>query len=187
MADLSSAQVQPVPAFLKTGVDYAGPFFVKLSRSTEIVEDYSSDAFIAAFQRFISRQDHCSDLYSDRATNLVGADIELRRRWYEFKESKSFQYQMSSLKTQWHFNPPAAPNFSGVWESVVKLMKHHLRRVVGNQILTFVEYSTLLCKVKVCMNSPPLSPLRDNSSDLDVLTPAHLPNPKPVTLLPELD
>ncbi|XP_023247873.1 uncharacterized protein LOC111643847 [Copidosoma floridanum] len=209
MTDLPSARVQPVPAFLKTGVDYAGPFLVKLSRSRgtgttkgyvavftcmctravhlEIVEDCSSDAFIAAFQRFISRRGHCSNLYSDRGTNFVGADIELRRRWYEFKESKSFQYQISSLKTQWHFNPPAALNFGGVWESVVKLMKNHLRRVVGNQILTFVEYSTLLCKVEVCMNSRPLSPLRDDPSDLDVLTPAHLLNLKPVTLLPELD
>ncbi|XP_014206657.1 uncharacterized protein LOC106638122 [Copidosoma floridanum] len=165
MADLPSARVQPVPAFLKTGVDYAGPFLVKLSRSrgrgttkdyvavftymctraVNLVEDYSSDALIAAFQRFISCRGHCSDLYSDRGTNFVGADIELRRRWYEFKECKSFQYLMSSLKTQWHFNPPASPNFGGVWESVVKLMKHHLRG-------SLYEFATI-------------SPLRDDPSD----------------------
>ena len=44
----------------------------------EVVEDYSSQAYIAAFQRFVSRRGYCAHLFSDQGTNFVGADAELQ-------------------------------------------------------------------------------------------------------------
>lgn len=52
-------------------------------------------------------------------------------------------------------------------------MKFHLKRVVGNSILTFEEFVTILCQVEACLNSRPLYPLTECPNDLTPLTPAH--------------
>ena len=56
----------------------------------------------------------------------------------------------------------------------MKAMKFHLRRVVGEQRLTFEELSTILCQVEACLNSRPLAPLNRHPDDgIDVLIPSH--------------
>ena len=83
--------------------------------------------------------------------------------------------------------PPSTPHFGGLWEAAVKPIKHHVRRVIGEQVLTFSELATLLCKVKVCLNSRPLVPLVDNATDLACLTPAHFLIQRDSFLVPEPD
>lgn len=72
---------------------------------------------------------------------------------------------------EWHFNPPPAPHFGGIWESAVKNMKHHLKRVISDHKLTSTEMRTLLCQIEACLNSRPMTPLNSDPSDLAVLTP----------------
>ena len=43
----------------------------------------------------------------------------------------------------YHFSPPRSQQHSGLYESVVKSVKDHLIRVIGNNSLTFDEYCTL--------------------------------------------
>lgn len=100
MGQLPPERVTPSRPFLNSGVDYAGPFtlknwkgrnsrtykgyialFVCLSTSAihiELVTDYSTEAFIAAYKRFVSRRGICLTLTSDCGTNLKGADSELK-------------------------------------------------------------------------------------------------------------
>jgi len=81
-------------------VDYAGPFgiipfvgrgqrilkhyvalFTCLATKEihlEIVEDYTTAGFLAAFRRFVSRRGLPAHMYSDNGTNFHGADRELR-------------------------------------------------------------------------------------------------------------
>lgn len=73
---------------------------------------------------------------------------------------------------QWHFNPAAAPHFGGLWESGVKSIKTHLKRM-GKTSFTFEEVSTLLSQIESCLNSRPLCPLNDDPTNLDVLTTGH--------------
>ncbi|XP_014215174.1 uncharacterized protein LOC106644264 [Copidosoma floridanum] len=193
MSDLPNCRVTPSPPFQKTGVDYAGPFPIRLSKSQgkdtlkgyvvvficmatkavhlEVAEDYSTEAFIAAYHRLVSRRGQCTDLYSDQGTNFVRADHELKRMWTARCHSSDFADSLSYSGTEWHFNHPAAPHFGGIWESAVKSAKFYLKRVVGDQILTFVEFSTLLCSIESCLNSRPLCPLTDDPEDLYALTP----------------
>ena len=44
----------------------------------EVVEDYTSEAFIAAFHRFTARRGFCKELFSDQGRNFVGADTLLK-------------------------------------------------------------------------------------------------------------
>ena len=62
----------------------------------------------------------------------------------------------------------------GLWEAAVKGMKKHLRRVVGETLLTFEQLSTITYQVEACLNSRPLLPLTSHNSDgLQTLTAAH--------------
>ncbi|KAL0851866.1 hypothetical protein ABMA28_000162 [Loxostege sticticalis] len=75
------------------------------------------------------------------------------------------------MQIQWHFNSPSWPSAGGLWEAAVKSLKYHLRRVIGEQKLTYEEHSTLLAQLKACLM--PLLPLNEDPDDLDYLTPSH--------------
>jgi hypothetical protein len=101
MGDLPSSRVVPGRAFLRCGVDYAGPFllrtlaprskteikcylaifvcFVTRAIHLEVVSSLSTDHFLAALRRFVSRRGRPSDIYSECGTNFVGAGKELRK------------------------------------------------------------------------------------------------------------
>ena len=196
MADLPAARVNPGRPFLHVGLDYAGPYLLLASRGRgqrthkgyiavfqcmttralhlELISDYSSEAFIAALRRFTARRGLCSTIYSDRGTTFVGADRELRTLLPQLvKETGGVRAHLTREGIDWRFNPPAAPHFGGTWEAAVKSVKHHLRRVIGEQKLTFEEMTTLLTQIEACLNSRPLQPLSDDPDDISALTPGH--------------
>ncbi|CAB0034926.1 unnamed protein product [Trichogramma brassicae] len=56
------------------------------------------------------------------------------------EETPSLAALLSLERTQWSFNPLQPPhNMGGKWESVVKSVKHHLRRTIGETPMTFEE------------------------------------------------
>ena len=196
MGDLPLERVQRFRAFLHTGVDYAGPIHMRLSKGRgtkshkgyisvfvclatravhlEAVSGYSTEDFLLAFRRFIARRGRCALLTSDCGTNFVGADKELRNLFQQASSQGSeIAKQLAEDGTEWRFNPPAAPRFGGIWEAAVKGVKFHLKRVIGETLLTFEEMSTLLVQIEACLNSRPLTPLTDDASDLTALTPGH--------------
>lgn len=85
----------------------------------------------------------------------------------------------------WHFIPPHAPNFGGLWESAVKSTKFHMKRVFGESRLTYEEFYTVLTKIEACLNSRPISPISEDPNDLSALTPGHFLVGRPLTMLPE--
>lgn len=197
MGDLPTQRVTPARAFLNSGVDFCGPFQITLSKGRgvktqkayiavfvcmatkaihlELVGDLTSEAFIGAFKRFVSRRGKCSNLWSDQGRNFVGGDKELKAAWQE--ANLNFQGDISNTLaldgTQWHFIPAYSPNFGGLWEAGVKSLKHHLKRVLTTNI-TFEEMTTVLCQVEACLNSRPLCPIDDTDPDcIEPLTPGH--------------
>jgi hypothetical protein len=178
MGDLPEPRVNLSRFFLHAGIDYAGPFrvlpvtgrgqksrkvyialFVCLSSRAihlELVTDYSTTAFLAAFKRFASRRGIPSDMYSDNGTNFQGADKELRDSFARIVRDDDLASTLANDGTAWHFIPAASPHFGGMWEAGVKSVKHHLRRIVGNHTLSMEEFGTLLCQIEACLNSRPL-------------------------------
>lgn len=198
MGSLPAARVrQTNRPFLHTGVDYAGPIELRASKGRgikaykayiavfvcltvkaihiECVDGLSTDAFFAAFRRFVARRGLPSDMYSDNGTNFVGAANEtsrqIRRAVREAEEKIADKLVEDGIR--WHFIPPNSPHFGGLWEAGVKSAKHHLRRVIGESKLTFEEMSTLLCQIEACLNSRPLCALTNDPTDHTALTPGH--------------
>lgn len=101
------------------------------------------------------------------------------------KESERLASLLANDGTQWKFNPPSAPHFGGKWEAGVKSVKYHIKRVVGNQLLTYEEMTTFLTQVEAVLNSRPLCPLTDDPDDLQALTPAHFLIGSSLSIVPE--
>ena len=123
---------------------------------------------------------------SDCGTNLVGADAELRRMLSAAsREFTELQGLIANDGTQWRFNPPSAPHFGGKWEATVKSSKHHLRRVIGDAILTYEEFSSLITQIECALNSRPICPMSDDPTDLSALTPGHFLIGQAMNTVPE--
>ncbi|KYM94040.1 hypothetical protein ALC62_15344 [Cyphomyrmex costatus] len=151
----------------------------------EVVLDYTAEAFLAALRRFSSRRGLCSDIYSDCGTNFLGADRQLRQLLRASSLDGRCIAHSAADGIRWHFNPPSAPHFGGLWETAVKSTKYHLRRVIGDSRLTFEEISTLLAQVEACLNSRPMYALSDDPEDINALTPGHLLIGAPLLAIPE--
>lgn len=213
MKNLPTLRVErPSRCFENCGVDYAGPFMLKCSNRRnaaaqkayicvficfatkavhlELVCDLSTDAFLAALKRFISRRGLCKNIYSDNATCFIGAN-NILKDLNLLMSSESHKNRIHQLMTNhemtWHFIPPRAPHFGGLWQAAVRSIKKHLNRNVALVKLTYDEFYTLLVQIEACLNSRPLTPLSTDPLDLSVLTPGHFLIGDSLVSLPEPD
>ncbi|XP_070523064.1 uncharacterized protein [Cardiocondyla obscurior] len=198
MADLPGSRVTIARPFTHTGVDYAGPILIKDSKRRnaklikayiavficftiravhlEVVSDLTSEAFVGALKRFVSRRGRPECIYSDNGTNFVGANRELRelREFVNAERTKRDVHDyLDKGGTNWRFIPPHAPHFGGLWEAAVKSTKTHLYKIIGRAHLTFEESQTVLCEIEAVLNSRPMAPLSNDPSDLECITPGH--------------
>ncbi|XP_043062730.1 uncharacterized protein LOC122319470 [Drosophila yakuba] len=193
--------------FLVCGVDFCGPFYVSLkirgrppiktyvavfvcfsSKAVhlELVVDLSTDSFLSVFKRFVGRRGLPEKVYSDNATNFVGACNVLKELSEAFHRSRD---ELSGYAAQsgveWCFIPPRSPHFGGLWEAAVKSAKTRLLRGVGNAKLTADELSTHLVEVDALLNSRPIASPGNDPNDGEALTPGHLLMGQPLITLPQ--
>ncbi|XP_058817410.1 uncharacterized protein LOC131680719 [Topomyia yanbarensis] len=193
MGDLPASWVTVSRPFSRTGIDYFGPLYVRPAYAVkayvavfvylctkalhlELVTDLFTERFLQAIRRIVARRGQCPDIYSDNGTNFVGAPNKLQDFLRLLKDSHhndAVSKQLAMEGIQWHFNPPSAPHFGGIWEAAVRFAKIHLLKVVGETPVSPEDMNTLLVQVEGCLNSRPLIPMSDDPNDLQPLTPAH--------------
>lgn len=209
MAPLPSPRVQPSFPFTHSGVDFAGPLLVKASSvrgkvtykgyiaifvcfctkaiHVELAGDLTTPTFLAVLKRFLARRNSCTDIYSDNGTTFVGATKQLKAQeqfWRKSVDVEILPY-LTNRGISWHFIPPAAPEFGGLWEAGVKSIKYHLRRVCGERKYTFEQWATVLTEIEGILNSRPLCSMTADPDDLSVITPNHFLNGESTSDLPE--
>lgn len=195
MGDLPATRVTPSRPFSITGIDYAGPIIIKNGHGRtiktlksyvaifvcfatkavhiELVCDCSSSTFLNALKRFIARRGKPAHLYSDNATNFVGANRELTKLFKDSQFQTSVVTPLANEGISWHFVPPRSPHMGGLWEAAVKSAKTHIKKVIGNTLLNYDEFYTFLTMIEACLNSRPITQVSNDPSDLSALTPGH--------------
>jgi hypothetical protein len=165
-------------AFQATGLDFAGPLFVKgVSKSNktyillltcassravhlELVPNMSVDGFLRGFKRFMARRGIPELIISDNFKTFKSAEVK--------------KFMMLQGVTQ-KFILPASPWWGGFYERLVRSVKTCLKKTLGRAFMTFEELQTILCEIEAAINNRPLAYLSEDDLD-EALTPFHLMN-----------
>ncbi|XP_032682261.1 uncharacterized protein LOC116849330 [Odontomachus brunneus] len=153
MAPLPRERATLAPPFHTAGVDYAGPVALTAVCGRGRA---SFKGYIAVFVCFATRAIHLelvgdgsarrglpAVLHSDQDTTFVGADKELRAQLRAALDvGGPVTTALAADGTDWRFVLPAAPHFGRLWEAGVRSIKHHLRRVLGERLLSIEKFST---------------------------------------------
>lgn len=181
--------------FSTVSVDYGGPYKVKswTGKKTHVetkayfavfvccatraahlepVSDATSKAYLAAMDRVIARRGTIRTIRSDCGLQFVGCikELESALQTWNFGE---LQAEMAKRGIVWYYNTPYASHKAGLHEAAVRSAKYHIKRAVGEHILTFEEFSTLLARVEAVLNSRPMIAMSDDPNDMNPITPAH--------------
>ena len=138
----------------------------------ELAGSLDTDAFLLALRRFVARRGSPKCLVSDNGTNFLGAAKELQECICSWNQEHISQH-LAQKEIQWKFNPPSAPHFGGVWERLIRSTKTILRTILGTQCVGSDTLNTLLTEVEAILNSRPLTPVSEDSDDLEAITPNH--------------
>ncbi|XP_058810967.1 uncharacterized protein LOC131675845 [Topomyia yanbarensis] len=190
MAPLPESRVTPyVRPFTFTGVDYCGPFIIRIGRSNvkrwvmlltcltvravhlEIACSLSTESCKMALRRFIARRGSPQQIYSDQGTNFQGARKELKEELASINRDLAGTF--TNCTTQWYFNPPAAPHMGGAWERLVRSVKTALFNLAPVRKPDEETFGTLLAEVEGIVNSRPLTYVPLDAADNEALTPNH--------------
>ena len=191
MADLPETRVTAgTPAFEKVGLDVFGPFMVRSGRCErkrfglmctclvtravhiEVLHSLTTDSLINAVRRISARRGAIRYIISDRGTNLVGAERELREALNEVDYDR-LQGEYVKQGIHWEFNPPTASHFSGATERQIRTFRKIWRSMPTQRVSDEVLH-TVFCEVEAIVNDRPLTYISVGSNSLEPITPAHL-------------
>ena len=145
MGELPADRVRPARPFFTVGLDFAGPFILKLGHTRkptlinayvcvfvcfttrachlEVVSDLSTTAFLACLRRFVSRRGLPHHVYSDNGSNFVGANNRLKEIYNFINRSNQKECVTNwaaPKEIRWSFLPSRAPHFGGLGKLLLK-------------------------------------------------------------------
>ena len=166
MCDLPNERLAyQFPPFTNTGVDYFGPFYVTVRRTTEkrwgflftclttravhveIVTFMDTSSCVMGIEWFVSRRGTPAMIWSDNGTNFTGAEKELREsieKWNVVNIAVELAHKVIKRR----FYPFSGPHQGGIWERLVRSFKRVLYTILGTRHLTNEVLHTTFCLVE---------------------------------------
>ena len=194
MANLPSDRLEPAPPFTYCAVDLFGPWYIKEGRKelkrygvlftclacraihVETSNSLSTDSFINSLRRFIAIRGPVRQLRSDRGTNFVGAERELKEAFMELDVERVSQFLLKENcdLIDFKMNVPSASHIGGVWERQIRsvrnvmstLLHQHASQLDDESLRTFLYEAAAIVNSRPLtidslndpLSSPPLSP-----------------------------
>lgn len=116
---------------------------------------------------------------------LFGTCNELKLQLFLNEEFENLGNTFADDNISFHRIPARSPHIGGLWETAIKRVKFHLKRVVGNAHLNFEEFYTVLIQIESILNSRPLCSLTNFPNDVTSYFPAHFLIGRSLTAIPE--
>ena len=181
---------EPLQAFSKIGIDFAGPISVKVGRgqarmkayilvitclqtralNLEITSGMDFKHFINALNRHMNIRGMPNLVLSDNFATFLSDEKELQN-WVRSTLTKDKLLEFLPAKVEWKTIPPYGSHHGGIYESQVKSTKRALKSLMSNESnLDMEELRTLATHVINLVNSRPLTQVKDKDI---VLTPNH--------------
>jgi hypothetical protein len=198
MAPLPNRRLgQKLKPFDNVGLDFAGPFEIKMGRGRarkkvyvlvltcmvtrgvhlETTGGMDTLHVIDAISRFVDVRGVPTTLTSDNQTSFRKADKEITEwyksvNWDTVQEATGLGFRPDSNGIEWHFNPPNASHFGGIFEIIVKALKRAMKIVIGRADLDEEGFRTCVSKVMFMLNNRPIQQ-SGSIQDQEPLTPNH--------------
>ena len=143
------------------------------SHTPYIVEDQTTQAFLRAFKRFISRRGVPECIISDNAKTFKAGAQELQTIKNQVLKPNASQQFLANHNITWKFITERAPWWGGFYERLIGLVKRCLKKTIGKAYLNMIELNTILIEVEAVLNSRPLTYPYVDINDASPLTPSH--------------
>ena len=156
MAPLPKSRFVPGAAFKDISLDLFGPLIIKDSVkkrtsgktwgmlvvchrtsavAIEVMEAYSTNAFLLAFRKYIATNGVPDSIVSDQGTQLVLAAKKIPNwNWDQVKSEVEGEH-----KFVWNFTPTASPHCNGQAERHIGIAKSLLKKQLADKKMTFAE------------------------------------------------
>lgn len=176
------------PPFTATAVDYFGPMQITVGRRhekrwgalytclttraihVELATSLSASSMILTLRRLMARRGAPTVIYSDNATNFIGAQREIEEA-QQADDSELIEFA-ASKSIVWKKIPPGAPSMGGAWERMVRSVKTALHSALKEKYPSEEVLHTLLLEAEHLVNTRPLTPVNPDL-EKESLTPNH--------------
>lgn len=149
--------------------------------SLDVVEDLTTDSFIAAFLGFCAKFVVPKIIWSDKALYLQKGEILINKILSNSNVFSHFEQNFIKYK----FIPVKSPWYGSIRERNIKIIKKCIKKSVGLRRLNLFELLTLLEEVENVVNNRPLTYVSDDINSNEPLTPNHLLKGHAINCLPE--
>jgi hypothetical protein len=189
MASLPSYRFKtPLRAFSKIGLDFAGPFEIKMGKlrkrlkvyilvisclqtralHLEVTEGMETSHVVNALSRFIDIRGIHSKILSDNFSTFCSREKDLEV-WVKTID-QGLLITQTKADIDWSFTPSYGPHHGGIYEIMIKATKRALKSLCSLSDLTMDECRTFVSRVAVLVNSRLLTRVNVESQDI-ILTP----------------
>ena len=173
MGPLPEACITIAPTFYNTQFDLSGPYKAQNpanKRTTikvwlvvycccvtsvifiNVMDDYSTTAFIQSFTRFASRHGFPIKVFCDEGTQLIKGSKDMRLSFTDIK-SRLYRDHQITIETC----PVSAHNMNGKVERKIKEVNASLERTVHNEKLSILQWETVCSMISNSINNLPIA------------------------------